>query len=197
MLKYTRNTVIAFDFKDALSFEGETGPYIQYAVVRARNIFRKGDTSPEAVSAEFAQLAGEAVGAYLTGEAAERFGRCGCAPAAARSCSSSASPPQSPRIWPGTASNSRRSSTTSTTSTTFLRKKTRRGRRFCWPLPPLRSASWSQCSAGWVLKALRRCRATEAPFCLSCARIVPIQGDCSVIPVRLNGQTFSGRYAWL
>ncbi len=41
MLKFTRNSVIAFDFKDALSFEGETGPYIQYAVVRARNIFRK------------------------------------------------------------------------------------------------------------------------------------------------------------
>jgi arginyl-tRNA synthetase len=41
LLKYTRNTVIAFDFKDALSFEGETGPYCQYAVVRARNIFRK------------------------------------------------------------------------------------------------------------------------------------------------------------
>lgn len=71
MLKYTRNSVIAFDFKDALSFEGETGPYIQYAVVRARNIFRKGNTTPEAVLAEFAQLAGEAVGAYLTGEAAE------------------------------------------------------------------------------------------------------------------------------
>jgi arginyl-tRNA synthetase len=41
LLKFTRNTVIAFDFNDALSFEGETGPYCQYAVVRARNIFRK------------------------------------------------------------------------------------------------------------------------------------------------------------
>ncbi len=41
LLKYTRGTLIAFDFKDALSFEGETGPYCQYAVVRARNIFRK------------------------------------------------------------------------------------------------------------------------------------------------------------
>ncbi|MBI3406518.1 MAG: arginine--tRNA ligase [Acidobacteria bacterium] len=41
LLKYTRNTIIAFDFKDALSFEGETGPYVQYAVVRAQNIFRK------------------------------------------------------------------------------------------------------------------------------------------------------------
>jgi arginyl-tRNA synthetase len=53
MLKYTRNSVIAFDFKDALSFEGETGPYIQYAVVRARNIFRKGDTTPDAVLNSF------------------------------------------------------------------------------------------------------------------------------------------------
>jgi arginyl-tRNA synthetase len=42
MLKYTKSSVIAFDFKDALSFEGETGPYAQYAVVRATNIFRKG-----------------------------------------------------------------------------------------------------------------------------------------------------------
>ena len=41
LLKFTRTAMIAFDFKDALSFEGETGPYCQYAVVRARNIFRK------------------------------------------------------------------------------------------------------------------------------------------------------------
>ncbi len=61
MLKYTRNSVIAFDFKDALSFEGETGPYIQYAVVRIRNIFRKGGTTPEAMLKEFAKLAGQRV----------------------------------------------------------------------------------------------------------------------------------------
>ena len=41
MLKYTRNSVIAFDFQEALSFEGETGPYVQYTTVRARNILRK------------------------------------------------------------------------------------------------------------------------------------------------------------
>ena len=41
MLKYTKQSVIAFDFKDALSFEGETGPYAQYAVVRETSIFRK------------------------------------------------------------------------------------------------------------------------------------------------------------
>ena len=59
MLKFTRNSVIAFDFKDALSFEGETGPYIQYAVVRARNIFRKAGTTPEAVLAEFSAASGD------------------------------------------------------------------------------------------------------------------------------------------
>jgi arginyl-tRNA synthetase len=51
LLKFTRNTVIAFDFQEALSFEGETGPYVQYAAVRARNIFRKmeerGETRPD------------------------------------------------------------------------------------------------------------------------------------------------------
>lgn len=41
LLKYTRRTMIAFDLQDALSFEGETGPYLQYTVVRARNIWRK------------------------------------------------------------------------------------------------------------------------------------------------------------
>ena len=71
MLRYTRNTVIAFDFKDALSFEGETGPYIQYAVVRARNIFRKAGVAPESALAEFAELANASLGSYLAGEVAE------------------------------------------------------------------------------------------------------------------------------
>ncbi|MCC7153902.1 MAG: arginine--tRNA ligase [Bryobacterales bacterium] len=51
LLKFTRNTVIAFDIQEALSFEGETGPYVQYAAVRARNIFRKlaerGEAAPD------------------------------------------------------------------------------------------------------------------------------------------------------
>jgi arginyl-tRNA synthetase len=46
MLKFTKPSVIAFDFKEALSFEGDTGPYAQYAVVRASNIFRKGGLDP-------------------------------------------------------------------------------------------------------------------------------------------------------
>jgi arginyl-tRNA synthetase len=50
MLKFTRNSLIAFDFHEALSFEGETGPYVQYAAVRAGNILKKftdrGETLP-------------------------------------------------------------------------------------------------------------------------------------------------------
>ncbi len=41
MLKYARNSIIVFDFEDALSFEGETGPYLQYTLVRINSIFRK------------------------------------------------------------------------------------------------------------------------------------------------------------
>ncbi len=41
MVKFSRTKVIAFDIDEALSFEGESGPYLQYAVVRANNIFQK------------------------------------------------------------------------------------------------------------------------------------------------------------
>ena len=41
LLKFTRNTVIVFDFKEALSFDGETGAFCQYSAVRANSIFRK------------------------------------------------------------------------------------------------------------------------------------------------------------
>lgn len=41
LLKFTRNSIIAFDFKEALAFEGETGTYCQNAAVRANSIFRK------------------------------------------------------------------------------------------------------------------------------------------------------------
>jgi len=68
LLKFTRTSVIAFDFQEALAFEGETGPYAQYAAVRARNILRKlgerGESLPDFAAeldqAAFArQLAGE------------------------------------------------------------------------------------------------------------------------------------------
>jgi arginyl-tRNA synthetase len=41
LVKFTRGKVIAFDIDEAMSFEGETGPYIQYAAVRANNILAK------------------------------------------------------------------------------------------------------------------------------------------------------------
>ncbi len=41
LVKFTRGKVIAFDIAEALSFEGETGPYLQYAIVRGGNIFAK------------------------------------------------------------------------------------------------------------------------------------------------------------
>jgi arginyl-tRNA synthetase len=56
MLRFTRNTVIAFDYRDALSFEGETGPYVQYAAVRAANIFRKAGVEESAALAVVADL---------------------------------------------------------------------------------------------------------------------------------------------
>ncbi len=56
MLRFTRNTVIAFDFRDALSFEGETGPYIQYAVVRAANILRKAGATPAETLTDLSNL---------------------------------------------------------------------------------------------------------------------------------------------
>ena len=68
MLRFTRNTLIAFDFRDALSFEGETGPYAQYAAVRAANIFRKAGVTEEQVLAEFANVDASAV---LNGEGAD------------------------------------------------------------------------------------------------------------------------------
>jgi len=56
LLKYTRTSIISFDFKEALAFDGETGPYIQYGVVRANSIFKKLaeagiETTPDALSA--------------------------------------------------------------------------------------------------------------------------------------------------
>jgi arginyl-tRNA synthetase len=71
MLKYTKQSVIAFDFKDALSFEGETGPYAQYAVVRATSIFKKAALDPDTFCRELAgSLTVTDLAKYLTGEGA-------------------------------------------------------------------------------------------------------------------------------
>ncbi len=59
LLKFTRNTVIVFDFNEALSFEGETGCFCQYSAVRANSIFRKLDENNSVESSERRLLACE------------------------------------------------------------------------------------------------------------------------------------------
>jgi arginyl-tRNA synthetase len=87
MLKYTKQSVIAFDFKDALSFEGETGPYAQYAAVRATSIFKKAGLDPDSFATRAAtdaspvppaQSAAASISAadiaeFLNGESADEF----------------------------------------------------------------------------------------------------------------------------
>ncbi|MGB8988466.1 MAG: DALR anticodon-binding domain-containing protein, partial [Candidatus Sulfotelmatobacter sp.] len=69
MLKFTKQSVIAFDFKEALSFEGETGPYAQYAVVRAASIFKKAGIDPDVFSQEItAEASPGKFAEFLTGE---------------------------------------------------------------------------------------------------------------------------------
>ncbi|MBI3473046.1 MAG: arginine--tRNA ligase [Candidatus Solibacter usitatus] len=68
LLKFTRNSVIAFDFQEALSFEGETGPYVQYAAVRARNIVRKLEERGETLPDFATELTPEAMGRQLQAE---------------------------------------------------------------------------------------------------------------------------------
>jgi arginyl-tRNA synthetase len=68
LLKFTRNAVIAFDMQEALSFEGETGPYVQYAAVRARNILRKLEERGESLPDFQRELDAAAMGRQLQSE---------------------------------------------------------------------------------------------------------------------------------
>ena len=74
MLKYTKQSVIAFDFKEALSFEGETGPYAQYAVVRANGIFNKAGLEVDVFAKEIAsRISAEDFSEFLNGETANEI----------------------------------------------------------------------------------------------------------------------------
>src|SRR5262249_41612187 len=69
LLKYTRTSLISFDFKEALAFEGETGPYIQYSVARANSIFRKmREAGLSAGVDELAKVPRERIVELLSGE---------------------------------------------------------------------------------------------------------------------------------
>jgi arginyl-tRNA synthetase len=71
LLKYTRTSIIAFDFEEALKFRGETGPYLQYSVRRLSNIFTELGRSADDVRNDFAQLSAEEVAAQFSGEAGD------------------------------------------------------------------------------------------------------------------------------
>lgn len=61
LLKYTRNSVIAFDLKEALAFQGETGPYIQYTAVRLNSIFGKLAAKGVNTESPFAHLSADQI----------------------------------------------------------------------------------------------------------------------------------------
>ncbi|MEO6725291.1 MAG: arginine--tRNA ligase [Blastocatellia bacterium] len=71
LLKYTRTSIIAFDFEEALKFRGETGPYLQYSVRRLSNIFTELGKAAEEIRGDFAQLSLEEVTAHFSGEAGD------------------------------------------------------------------------------------------------------------------------------
>jgi len=71
LLKYTRTSIIAFDFEEALKFRGETGPYLQYSVRRASNIFTELGRPAEDVREDFNRLSAEEVASYFSGEAGD------------------------------------------------------------------------------------------------------------------------------
>jgi arginyl-tRNA synthetase len=71
MLKYSRGKLIVFDIEEALSFEGETGPYLQYAVVRANNIFAKLREREHTTEEDVVRTLGGEVPEELTAESSE------------------------------------------------------------------------------------------------------------------------------
>jgi len=68
LLKYTRNTVVVFDFKEALSFDGESGVFCQYSVVRANSIFRKLEQGELEKAMQIVKKEREKVAEILNGE---------------------------------------------------------------------------------------------------------------------------------
>jgi arginyl-tRNA synthetase len=68
LLRYSRTRIITFDMEEALAFTGETGPYIQNAVVRARNILAKLEAEGHPVDALLERARAGDLGGFLTGE---------------------------------------------------------------------------------------------------------------------------------
>ncbi|HXY38872.1 MAG TPA: arginine--tRNA ligase, partial [Vicinamibacteria bacterium] len=68
MLRFSRSRIITFDMEEALAFTGETGPYLQNAVVRARSIFGKLEAEGHPVSRLLARAGEAALAGFLAGE---------------------------------------------------------------------------------------------------------------------------------
>ena len=138
LLRFTRSTVIAFDFKDALSFEGETGPYVQYAVVRVNGIVRKGAAKrSEFRSVERCKFEKDrerrnrSWREFLAAPAGDDLWELVLLAGSLDARVDAAVARRNRRFWRAMPSSWRRRSTSSTTSTTFSRKKTPRSARFC------------------------------------------------------------------
>jgi arginyl-tRNA synthetase len=74
MMKFGRTRIITFDMEEALAFTGETGPYVQNAVVRARNIIPKLEAEGRSVPALLARARALDLGAFLSGEEGDEAG---------------------------------------------------------------------------------------------------------------------------
>jgi len=120
--------VIAFDFQEALSFEGDTGPYVQYAVVRARSISRKLEEKGERVPDFRAELNAGAFGRQLQ---SEDFWQVLLAASKADAALERAVAQASRRTLPSTRFRSRRRSTISIISTPSFTSRTARKKVSC------------------------------------------------------------------
>ena len=125
LLKFTRTAIIAFDFKEALNFDGETGPYLQYAAVRAGNILKEMSEIDEAFSVQ--NLSGYLAEAPMDGFSTKRTisGSSSIRLQGLMRLQLRRSRHWSPRQQPSTPLRSRSSSTSSITDTRSSRSRIR------------------------------------------------------------------------
>ena len=153
LLKFTRTAIIAFDFKDALSFEGETGPYCQYAVVRIRGIRRKGLEGGEAGVA----LTRDAAASLLGGADGDGFWELLLKTDSLDYAVDAVIGAQEPAFLAKYAFQLAQAFNLSTTSIIFCRRRIRRSGRFCWRSRNEWRRSWCGHWSCWGLRRRRRC----------------------------------------
>ena len=137
MLKFTKQSVIAFDFKEALSFEGETGPYAQYAVVRAASIFKKAGIDPECFRKRSpARLQPESSQNSWAANREPRSGNCGLPRPRPLTLWINASQPPSRLISPSTLFNWRSFLILSTIAIPYSARQMRSENSSCWRRSP-------------------------------------------------------------